>query len=104
MASRIAHLGFSISELAAQLDRSGLVHLDNAISSEWLQAAQVAVKPYLGGNAKPTTTIYRPTDEQHAPAHRLATDRNVEGALQALTLARCSRGTEQTGIFSVLAS
>ena len=47
METPIADLDVSISEVAGEMDRGGLVCLDGVLSREWLEAARDSVKSHL---------------------------------------------------------
>jgi hypothetical protein len=93
----------SLTDIAAQLDRDGLVRLDNVVSPEWLERARSEVTSHLSGCGERDITIYRPGDKSEAPAHQLVADPALQAFFAGLTTLRCPNGMpERDDIHSVL--
>lgn len=83
----------SIGHIAGELDRAGVVWLDDVVSGEWVAAAGADVRKRLVATGPGQHFVDRPGDEHGTPAHMFSTDPKVLALLRGLAHARCPHGT-----------
>jgi len=99
----VIQFGVTAESLAAQLDRTGFVCLDNAVSDDWLADARENVQSRIAELGTTDFCITNSGREPDSPAHRIVSDPTVRSMLETLALSRCDWGVcPDEEIFSVL--
>lgn len=89
--------------MAAELDRTGVVCLEDVVSTDWLQAAQAHASSLLASNGGRDLIVHGAGDDPDSPAYDLVADATLVQVLEELTRAGCPQGVvDGDGIYSVL--
>jgi hypothetical protein len=93
----------TVREAAEQLDKDGIICLEDVVSPEWLELARESVQSYLAANGEHDSVVYRPGDERNSPAHQIVQDPKVQALVKRLTAAGCPEASnDNRSIHSVL--
>jgi hypothetical protein len=89
--------------VAADLDETGFVCLEGAISPEWLARAREHVRSLLEKHGEKFFVIIRPADQGDSAISEIAHDPSMHGLLRELAEIACPNGlVAQEGLYNVL--
>lgn len=75
----------SAGAIADELDRSGFVCIEDAVTPEWLERARSHVRTLLAAHGERFFSVLRPADEAGSPADEVAHDPNIQQLLRDVT-------------------
>lgn len=80
------------TRIAAELDRIGVVCLDDVVSADWLAAAQTAATSLIAAHNGRHVTVYSAAEHGFEPARQMLTDERLQRLLTELMLIGCPGG------------
>lgn len=89
--------------IAAELDRNGVVCLDDVISADWLASARTAATSLITAHNGRHVTVYSAAEQGFEPARQLVTDERLRRLFAELMVMGCPEGgTDGERIHTVL--
>lgn len=93
----------TIETILAELERTGFVCIENAVTKEWLERAQSEVKALLNSNGNKYFSITRPADRKGSAAEDLVHNAKLSALLRNITQAVCPSGlADYEEVYNVL--